>query len=223
MDEQWYQALEQIEDEHIQEAANYRRKRSFRLMGAAAAVLAVAVSWWAVHRGLVQPPQQPTDSKPVFQTEAVDGNPAGDVPVYGMDGQTSGAIIGGAASDKATLPDDPATDVEAIPPGAPIKGEDTVSPEASPEPWLDRGSARPVSGEEGWLICITEIHSDYFYGYPLQEPGVTLKLEGCLSASWSAGDPALVFFRDGYYDESTGRMEGLLMSIERTTAEGGLQ
>ena len=219
MDEPWYQALEQIEDEHIQEAANYRRKRSFRLMGAAAAVLAVVVSWWAVRQGLVQPPQQPVASTPVFQTEAVDGNPAGDVPVYGMDGLTSGAITGGGASDKPTPPDDPAEDGEAMPPGAADKGDAVISPEASPAPWLDRGSAEPVSGEEGWLIRITEIHSGYFYGHPIQEPGVTLKLEGCLSGSWSAGDPALVFFRDGYYDESTDRMEGQLIRIERTNSD----
>lgn len=51
MDERLNEALDQIRDEHIAEAAAFKKRKRPYWLGAVAAVLAVAVSWTAIWRG----------------------------------------------------------------------------------------------------------------------------------------------------------------------------
>ena len=68
MDEQWNSALDQVKDEYLAEAAGYRPKRHWpKVVGAAAAVLVLAVGWSVLRP---TPPQTP---------------PTGGVPSDGID------------------------------------------------------------------------------------------------------------------------------------------
>ncbi len=76
MNENLNEALEQIGDRHLEEAANYyQRSRRSRWLGAIAAVLAVVVAWGAIWHGL-------REQKPALQNTvpSIQGTTPGDIP-----------------------------------------------------------------------------------------------------------------------------------------------
>ena len=104
MNEQWNNALDQVEDEFLMEAARYRRRRRWPGVAAAAAVLMLAVGWWALKP---QTPQEPTLNSGTSGTIPTSAPPdlmAPNSPPAGFLDDSLGGHYNGSP-DKGTAPD----------------------------------------------------------------------------------------------------------------------
>lgn len=101
MNEQWNNALDQVEDEFLMETARYRRKRYWPGVAAAAAAVLVLAVGWSVFK--TQTPSQIPDSNPdkgaVMPTEHSDIlAPGSAAPEYGL----GDWLLGGSDSTEQT-------------------------------------------------------------------------------------------------------------------------
>ena len=123
MNEQWNHALDQVEDEFLMEAARYHRKRRWPGMVAAAAVLMLAVGWWALKP---RTPQEPTwngsTGGSVSIPDSLNHGPSNILPGEFSDNSTD-------SYDKGNIPSDPPdTDRGEHIYGSPSEGIDQTPP-----------------------------------------------------------------------------------------------
>ena len=127
MNERWNNALDQVEDEFLMEAARYRRKRRWpAVVAAAAAVMVLAVGWWILKP---QAPPEPTMNGSTggsIPTTAPPDLMAPDSPPSGfLDDSLDGTVNGNP--DKGNIPDSDRGETNYGAPSAGIEQEPPIT------------------------------------------------------------------------------------------------